>query len=335
LTRSDGAPGLQKGAELATRNMRRAVVFGGCGFLGQWLIRSLTARGVEVTSVDRDPRGRLDGMGVSSLQIPARDAEFELADLMADQSFDVAFSLIGTGLVPRSIAAPLEDLANNVGSLLGLLEVIRRLDTPPLVVNLSSAAVYGTAQTTPMTEDHPRHPESPYGVSKAAAEDYLRLYHDLYGIRALSVRPFSIYGPGQRKLVVHDLLKRLLAGENPLVVNAMPLLTRDFVFVEDAAEMITRLAERAPAEAEAYNICSGRGTSLEELVGSLIALVAPEVPIAFSGKTRAGDPAHWIGSYERIAAVTGVEPTALREGLARTAAWMKAEAERAGGRSAN
>lgn len=312
------------------RPIQRAVVFGGCGFLGQWLIRRLTARGIEVTSVDRDPRGRLEGLGVTSLQIPPRDAEFELADLMSRRRFDVAFSLIGTGLVPRSVAAPLEDLSNNVGALLGLLEVIRRLDAPPLVVNLSSAAVYGSAQTTPMTETHPRHPESPYGVSKVAGEEYLRLYNTLYGIPAMSVRPFSIYGPGQRKLVIYDLLRRLISGENPLVVAAAAEVTRDFIFVEDAAEMIVRLAERAPAEAHAYNACSGRGTSLRELTGLLIGLAQPSASVEFIGTGRPGDPIHWIGSRDLVLAVTGVEPTALSEGLARTVAWMTAAQERSG-----
>ena len=299
------------------------MVFGGCGFLGQSLVRRLTARGINVTSVDRDPRGRLDGLGITSLQIPAGNSEFELADLMADEPVDVAFSLIGTGLVPRSVAAPLEDLANNVGSLLGLLEVIRRLDHPPLVVYLSSAAVYGSAQAIPMTEGHPRRPESPYGVSKATGEDYLRLYNTLYGIPAMSVRPFSIYGPGQRKLVIYDLLRRLIAGEDPLVVNAAPEITRDFVFVEDVAETIVRLAERAPADAHAYNACSGHGTSLGELVALLVRLALPDTSVVFSGTTRLGDPTHWVGSRVLTAAISGVEPTPLDDGLRRTAAWMR------------
>jgi UDP-glucose 4-epimerase len=319
---------LSGGVSSTPRELRSAVVFGGSGFLGQWVIRRLTARGVEVTSVDRDPRGRLEGTGVTSLQIPPRDAEFELADLMARRRFDVAFALIGTGLVPRSVAAPLEDLGNNVGSLLGLLEVIRRLDAPPLVVSLSSAAVYGSAQTTPVTEEHPRRPESPYGVSKSAAEDYLRLYNTHYGVPAITVRPFSIYGPGQRKLVIYDLLRRLLSGEDPLVIQAPANVTRDFLFVEDAAEMVVRLAERAPTDAPAFNACSGKGTSLAELAALLTAVTRPDVTVEFTGSARLGDPLRWIGSRAREAAVTGVEPLALADGLARTAAWLVAEDEK-------
>lgn len=313
------------------RDIRRVVVFGGCGFLGQWLIRRLTARGIDVTSVDRDPRGRLEGYGVTSLQIPPRNAEFELADLMSRRAFDVAFSLIGTGLVPRSVAAPLEDLANNVGSLLGLLEVIRRLETPPLVVSVSSAAVYGSARATPVTEEHPRSPESPYGVSKAAGEDYLRLYNKLYALPAMSVRPFSIYGPGQKKLVIYDLIRRLISGENPLVVNSAAEITRDFLYVEDAAEMVVRLAERAPAHADAYNACSGHGTSLAELAELLIALAQPDASVEFTGNLRQGDPMHWVGARERVGAITGVEPTSLTEGLSRTIAWVKATSEHRNG----
>ncbi|MGI8801375.1 MAG: NAD-dependent epimerase/dehydratase family protein [Solirubrobacteraceae bacterium] len=311
------------------REIRSALVLGGCGFLGQWLISRLTARGIGVSSVDRDPRGRLAGMGVTSIQMTTLNSALELTALMGAGDFDVVFSLVGTGLVPRSVAAPLDDLANNVGSLVVLLDVVRRMDPPPLVVSVSSAAVYGSARSVPMTEQHPRRPESPYGVSKAAGEDYLDLYHRAYGVPALCVRPFSIYGPGQRKLVIYDLLERLRGSEDPLVVQASEHITRDFVYVEDVAETIVRLAERAPARGEAYNACSEQETSLRGLVELLVGLVAPDTRVSFTGATRPGDPTRWVGSRRLTSSTTGLTPTVLTDGVDRTWRWLDESARRA------
>jgi UDP-glucose 4-epimerase len=176
-----------------------------------------------------------------------------------------------------------------------------------------------------MDEEHPLAPVSPYGISKLAAEQYVRLYARDRGLPALTVRPFSLYGPGQRKLVVHDLMLRLLEGERPLTVAGRGDVTRDLVYVEDAARAVVQLARAAPAAGEAYNLSSGRGTRLDELAAVIAGLDGNGVEIAFTGELRAGDPLHWQGDPGRAAALGATCATDLAEGLRRTYAWVRAE----------
>jgi UDP-glucose 4-epimerase len=175
-----------------------------------------------------------------------------------------------------------------------------------------------------MTEDHPLEPVSPYGISKLAAETYVRLYAQLYGFPTFSVRPFSVYGPRQRKLVVYDLLCRAADGEDPLVVLGSPEVSRDFVFVADCARALLMLARRAPAHGEAYNVATGVGTPLGTLVPVLLESVGVEATILFTGDVRPGDPLRWEGDPSRAQALGATFDTPLAEGLRQTADWLLA-----------
>ena len=307
------------------RELRCALVLGGAGFFGRWILAALRADGVEVVSLDRAPRDRLRGLDVESLQGEVSDGDHVLRDLLAERRFDLVVQAVGTGSVPRSLQHPLGDLASNVTTTLTVLEALAALPAPPLLVHASSAAVYGDSVRLPMDEDHPLVPVSQYGISKLAAEHYVRLYARMHELRALTVRPFSLYGPGQRKLVVYDLLARLEAGEAPLVVRGHPDVTRDLLYVEDAARCLVVLARVAPARGEPYNLSSGHGTALGDLAAALVAATAPGTEVRFTGDVRPGDPLRWEGDAGRAAALGALATTPLAAGLARTVDWYRAE----------
>lgn len=195
--------------------MKRAIVLGASGFLGSWVASELSSQDVQVTTV-----GRRASALHPNLDIEADILDLPLARLCGEA--DVVFHLAGSGDVPHSLDEPTTDLRANLQTTLAVLDALRRVEEPPRIVLVSSAAVYGESMNVPIAESHPLMPISPYGVSKLAAEHYVRVFHRLYGVPGLVVRPFSVYGPGQRKLVVHDLLRRMLDGEDPLVVSAPP-----------------------------------------------------------------------------------------------------------------
>jgi UDP-glucose 4-epimerase len=295
--------------------MKRAVVFGASGFLGGWVARELAAREVAVTTVGRRP----------SAEVPRLDVEADIVDLdlvSICNETDVIFQLAGTGDVPHSLRDPVGDIRANLQTTVAVLDAARRAKDPPRVVVASSAAVYGESVSVPMSESHPLLPISPYGVSKLAAEHYLRLFHRLYDLPAIAVRPFSVYGPGQRKLVVHDLLTRIRAGENPLLISAPADVMRDFVYVADVAAAIASLAVLAPAEGEAYNLASGRGTSLRELADALLHATGSRAEALFVGADAPGNPAHWYGDTSKTASLGVTLDTALEVGLAETVRWL-------------
>lgn len=307
------------------RVIERAIVVGGAGFIGSHLVRVLVESGVEVTSIDRDPRGRLDGSGAHSIQADIALGDLALTAQLAEEPVDVVFLAVGTGFVPRSLEHPWADLESNVGTVLAVLETLRQHASPPIpvIVHCSSVAVYGEARHVPMTEQHPTEPLSPYGVSKLSAERYLRLYSVIHSYPTLSLRLFSVFGPGQRKLVVHDLAERLLSGEAPLIIEGSPDVTRDYVYVGDVARCAHRLAAAAPARGEAYNVCSGVGTPLSALAEHLRELCGSRAEIHFTGTLRTGDPVRFVGDPSKAAALGARCRSDLESGLRETVAWLR------------
>jgi len=305
------------------RNLTSALVLGGAGFLGRWVVAELVQRHIKTALVDlpgQQPDPSIAGVDV----IEADVDELDVQSLVEDRAVDALFHLVGTAFVPASISDPVADLQRNAGITLKLLRQVQALERPPILLFVSSAAVYGNGRRMPMDEDHPFDPVSPYGVSKLAAERYVRVYAQLHGLTTLSVRPFSLYGPGQRKLVIYDMFKRIHAGEDPLIVSAPREVARDFVFCEDAARSIVTLAERAEGHGEAYNIAHGTATTLDELVATILEVTGVGAEVRFTGELRPGDPERWFGDPTRAGALGARCTTSLKDGLSRTNEWFLA-----------
>jgi UDP-glucose 4-epimerase len=311
------------------REIKRALVVGGAGFVGSQVVRILREQGVQTTVID-DLSSGLEGRVDGAELIVADIREARLEEILRDRDVDAVFHLASAAYVPPSLQWPVDDLHRNAVTTLAVLEGVRRLERRPIVVYASSAAVYGDSQHFPMTEEHPIAPVSPYGISKFASEQYVRLYSSLYDIPSLAARPFSIYGPGQRKQVVYDLVDRAYGGQKPLSVLGSPEVSRDLVFVEDAARAFVILARMAPARGEAYNIATGTRTTLAELVSMLLGIMGLDIPVRFTGQVRPGDPLHLQGDPTRAREFGARCETTLADGLKRTVAWFLEE----GGREA-
>src|SRR4051812_10177414 len=283
------------------RELSHALVLGGSGFIGSWLVERLLDEDAGVTVLDRAPHDDLPR--APTRRLVAEVTEQSVAEALTRDKVDAVFQLAGTPQVPPSVERPVEDLESNVLTTLAALEAMRRTRSRAVIVLASSAAVYGDGRYHPMDEEHPLEPKSPYGVSKLAAEGYVSLYARLHGVRGLSVRPFSVYGPRQRKLVIYDLLTRLHGGERPLRLLGSPDVSRDFVFVEDAAHALVVLARAAAAGGEAYNLASGCSTSLRELANTLVDVSSVEANVEFTGEVRAVDPLRWTGDPQRARAL--------------------------------
>jgi UDP-glucose 4-epimerase len=300
-------------------------VLGGSGFIGTRLVDRLLADDVEVTVLDhRASAAAQRHPGIRALETTV--TEDSVTEVLERESVGAVFHLAGPASVPASVDDPIDDLNGTTVTTVAALEALRRVPSEAVFVYASSAAVYGDAVYHPMDEDHPLEPKSPYGVAKLASERYVRLYARLHGIRGFSVRPFSVYGPGQRQLVVYDLLKRMHAGERPLKILGSPDVSRDFVFVGDMARALVTLARSAPGDGQFYNIASGKPTTLQELASTLVEVAGIRTEIEFTGKVRPGDPLHWTGDPQRARNI-GVEcDTPLAEGLRQTVEWFRTDA---------
>lgn len=256
-------------------------------------------------------------------EVRAEVGREQLAAILSDEPVDVVFHLANAAYVPPSLDDPRGDLLQNAGTTLDVLEAVRRTPSPPLVVFASSAAVYGEGRDLPIAEDHRLEPVSPYGISKLAAEQYVRMYAAIHGCPTLAARLFSVYGPGQHKQVVHDLLLRIINGENPLRVLGRSEAERDLIYVDDVATALVVLGQRGAGRGEAYNVASGRPVSIADLVTTMLRLLGKHVEVRFDGRTRPGDPLRWEADTGRAQALGVVATTTLEEGLRRTAEWLR------------
>jgi UDP-glucose 4-epimerase len=306
----------------APRPCNRVLVTGGAGFIGTHLVRRLLADGAAVTVVD-------DLSAPSSRPVPttATWERYRLPDprfrgLLGEGSFDAVYHLAGAAYVPPSIEDPVADLSNNAEVTLDVLEAVRRRSPATPVVYTSSAAVYGSPTNLPITETTPVEPVSPYGVSKYAAEQYVSLYARLHGLRTASLRLFSVFGPGQRKQVVFDLIAKLAADPSRLEVLGAGTEMRDFVFVEDVVAAAMTVMTRAPLAGEVYNVASGRGVTIAALVNEVTAVLGVSPKVCFTGEVRPGDALHWVGAIDRLRALGFSPATTLTAGVRCVADWF-------------
>jgi UDP-glucose 4-epimerase len=313
------------------RPTSRVLVTGGAGFIGTHLVRRLVADRADVTVVDdlSAPSARPVPTDVTWYRLRLPDPR--LRALVAEGRYDQVYHLAGAAYVPPSIEDPAGDLGNNAAVTLDVLEAVRRGSPATPVVYTSSAAVYGSPTVLPIAESTPIIPVSPYGVSKYAAEQYVSLYARLHGLRTASLRLFSVFGPGQRKQVVFDIIAKLANDPLHLEVIGAGTEMRDFVYVEDVVAAAIAVMNQAPLHGEVYNVASGTGISIRDLVAAVIAELGLSPQVRYTGETRPGDALHWIGDVARLKAVGYSPAVSLGEGVRRVAAWYRETAGQAAG----
>lgn len=238
----------------------------------------------------------------------------------AMRGVSIVFHQAAYNSVPKSFLRPLQSSDVIATGTLNMLEAFRRQKGDRFVF-ASSCAVYGPPAELPINESHPLSPLSPYGAAKLSAEIYLRLYRDHYGSRAVALRYFNVYGPGQRvessySAVIPAFIQRLSIGREP-VIYGDGTQSRDFVYVDDVVRANLRAAEVARPP-EILNIASGCDVSVMEICRTLTKMIAPHIRPVFRPR-RAADPRRVRASITRATKALNWTPsTPLLEGLKRT-----------------
>jgi UDP-glucose 4-epimerase len=183
---------------------------------------------------------------------------------------------------------PLTDLNGNVGTTIWLLDAMRRLGGKRMVFTSSGGSVYGRLRTTPVSEDHPLNPVSAYGASKVAAEKYIGFYRAQYGVDGRIARVANPFGGGQdprrNQGAVATFFDRALKNE-AIFIWGDGSVVRDYIHISDVAAALARLAD-APlstaSQVPTFNVASGEGRSLNQIVGAIGALLGRSADVQFS-----------------------------------------------------
>jgi UDP-glucose 4-epimerase len=236
---------------------------------------------------------------------------------------EAVYHLAALIAIPYSYQAPHSYVATNVTGTLNVLEAVRRLGIPRMV-HTSTSETYGTAQTVPITEDHPVNTQSPYAASKAGGDRLADSYHASFGTQVVTLRPFNTFGPRQSmRAVIPTVIGQVAAGERTIALGDLRP-TRDFMFVKDTAQAFLAVGT-APAEAvvgRAFNAGTGGEISVGDLVTLVGKLMGAELAVREDTqriRPAASEVMRLVCDASRLRAATGWEPAhSLQEGLEHT-----------------
>ena len=310
----------------------KILVTGAAGFIGSHLTEMLVKMGHEVVAFDRynsdSSFGWLDGSEIKSEvqtvlgDIRDQDSVFN-AMVGCERVYHLA-ALIG---IPYSYVSPQAYVQTNVVGTLNVLQAAKILEVPQ-IVNTSTSETYGSAQFTPITEEHPKVGQSPYSATKISADALVESFSRSFDMDVRTVRPFNTYGPRQSlRAVIPQIFTQLLSDSETLHLGDISTI-RDMVFVKDTVTGFYKLSElEAWSELNSVNICTGRGYSILE-----IAKMAMEVTGIFKDITQdksrlrpeRSEVTELIGCSKKLQKFTGWSPEIeLRSGLQELLKWMQ------------
>ncbi len=296
------------------------LVTGGAGYIGGHVVAALRARGDEVVVVDDLSAGdpaRIGTVPLERIDLATADAGDHLAQVMRERGVDAVIHLAARKKVGESVERPVWYYAQNVGGLVAVLAAAEQAGVQRAVFS-STAAVYAPSET-PVDEDSPTAPPNPYGATKLVGDWMLSDQTVAAGLRAISLRYFNVAGAARPELadtaesnLVPMVFAKLENGESPEIFGddySTPdgTCVRDYVHVADVADAhlaaLDSLTRDAPAY-RVYNIGTGRGVSVREMVAAMTQLSGRDIePVVLA--RRPGDPATVVADAGRIGADLG------------------------------
>jgi len=307
----------------------KALITGGAGFIGRWVVKYLLKKGNEVWALDNLSNGERNNIlefeenprfKFIKGDILQRDLLKELFNL----NFEVCFHLAAAINVQSSIDNPGENLEVNLRGTFNILEEAKKRNTK--VIFISTCMVYKQViDNIPIDEDHSLCPLSPYAATKIAAENLALSYFHTYGLPITILRPFNTYGPFQKTNneggVIPIFILRSLKGEI-LNIYGKGRQTRDFLYVEDCAEAIVKAALSDKIWGEVINIGTGKDISINDLA-RLIAGDSRRIKHIPHIHPQSEIP-KLVCNYSKARKLLNWGPrTSLREGINRTREWIR------------
>jgi UDP-glucuronate 4-epimerase len=307
----------------------KALVTGVAGFVGHTLAKALLAQGHEVVGIDMVTDYYEVAIKERNLaSIPTERFTFHRSDL---NEVDLDALLEGVDWVFHQAGQPGvrmswgRDFAvyirQNIAATQCLLEAARRSSTLQRLVYASSSSVYGNAETYPTRETDRPQPVSPYGVTKLAAEHLCSLYASNFGVPTVSLRYFTVYGPGQRTDMAFTRFVRAAVLDEVISIFGTGEQIRDFTFIDDIVRANIAAATQPVASGSVFNVAGGTNISVNETLEILGSLAGHPLKVDYTDRV-AGDVFRTGGSVEAIGEALGWRAEVdIHEGLTRHLAW--------------
>jgi UDP-glucose 4-epimerase len=304
----------------------RCLILGGSGFIGSSICDRFLQRGHQLRVFER-PRVEPYRNFSSSESVEWLTGDFSNAHDVrsALKGMDAVVHLIGTTLPKTSNDDPIYDVQSNLVATLQLLDAMQTEKVCKILFISSGGTVYGNPQSLPISENHPTNPLTSYGITKLAIEKYLLLYQNLRGLRPIVLRVANPYGERQRietaQGVVAAFLNRVMEGA-PVEIWGSGDVTRDYLHVSDVAEAFALALEYDGPES-VFNIGSGNGVSLNDLVTTLGDLLGKEIEVHYKPGRTFDVPINVLDISLARQALGWNPVISLSEGLNRTISWIR------------
>jgi UDP-N-acetylglucosamine 4-epimerase len=335
-------PAIQAAEAELRKASRRWLVTGAAGFIGSNLVESLLRMDQHVTGLDNFGTGhRRNLTEVESLVTPSQWSRFhfiegDIRDLptcqAACQKVDIILHQAALGSVPRSIADPITTNSANITGFLNMLVAARDAGVPRFVYAASSST-YGDHPDLPKVEHRIGRPLSPYAVSKYVNELYADVFAKTYGLHAIGLRYFNVFGPrqdpnGAYAAVIPKWTSSLLDGET-VFINGDGETSRDFCFIRNVvqANFLAATTTDSAALNQVYNIAVGQRTSLNQLFFLIRDGLSPTNSSLANSQPvyrdfRTGDVRHSLADISKASSLLGYLPThSVRQGLEEALPW--------------
>ena len=311
-----------------SKSYSKILVTGGAGFIGSHIVDRLLKEGFEVTVIDNLSTGRRENIAHhqnrKNFQLVKGDIRNTALVKNVVEDVDAVFHEAALVSVPRSVENPL--LANEV-NVSGTLNVLKTSADANVkrFIHASSSSVYGETETLPKHEKLTSQPISPYAVSKLAAENYVKVYYEVYGLNTVCLRYFNVYGPrqtyGPYSGVITIFINRLLKNEPPIIYGDGKQ-TRDFTYIQDVVEANMLALTRKRAIGEVLNIATGTKTTINQLAAMLQQVMNKTNFKPTHANPRPGDIKHSYADVTKAKKLLQYNPKiSLKNGLIELVKW--------------
>jgi UDP-glucose 4-epimerase len=306
----------------------KCVIFGGGGFIGSTIADRLLLEGHQLRIFERP---RVEPYRKFTDNEPV---EWVTGDILSNHDLnaavngmDVVLHLVSTTLPKSSNDDPIYDVQSNVVGTLQMLNAMEANKVQKIIFISSGGTVYGIPKYLPIDEQHPTDPLVSYGITKLMIEKYLRMYESLHGIKSIALRVANPYGERQRietaqgavGVFLHHALKGI-----PIEIWGDGSVTRDYIHISDVAEAFVKAVNYTGSN-NVFNISSGQGTSLNELIVLLENVLGKSITCRYLPARPFDVPVSVLCNQLAQQQLQWTPVTSMTNGLIRTAAWMESE----------